>query len=120
MKQIFKFHKFFHNFNDCVTTGTHQGVQLCLFTWPDDFDRFLYWDLEIPSMPIPAVSSLNLFFALCLGQSPLIPHLCPLVSFSFTLILPNMYSYICLVSILRHGDMVPNGISNLGNPMLFL
>lgn len=88
------------------------------------FDWFLYWDLEIPSMPIRTISSLlnQLMVLYCslprsfttnpppLPFGPLFFHLNP----------PHMYSYLSLMSTLGHGDMVPNGISNLCNPMLFL
>lgn len=80
------------------------------------------WKYRPCQSELSLVFSINFWFyiALCLGHSLLIPHLCPLVHFYFTLILPHMYSYLSLMSTLGHGDTVPNGISNLCNPMLFL
>lgn len=100
---------------------------MSFFSHLDDFDGFLNWELEIPAMPIIAVSSLNLsvtaflFLFYSLPRSVISnPPPLPFGPLFFHLNPPPYVFSSSLMSVLGHGDMVPNGISNLCNPRLFL
>lgn len=100
------FHVLFSSF---VSLRRGEVAQLCVLPQLDGFDWFLHCDLKYHPCQSPPLTHFffSFYFALCIGQSPLIPHLCPLAPLFFTLIPPCMCFELSLMFSLGHGIWFP-------------